>query len=596
MTNHTTKDLKCNFTQTTGADQCDLYIHPTDEEEQTAADESVVGNVATVVVKNEYCTDFMLSVDKLELLHEDDNHIDNLNNDWESDLSIKLEARPLVEAGSEDHHNKAAAAFNTQNLIKSENITFGCTLCYEDFVQEDAYNEHMIMHLQDAACDASPVCEPRAAVSRSWDSLVLQNKTGSRRLNDAPPPAAGCAQATVAPLSARLAANDYKVQATEDAAATWKSEQILETDIGELDNQLSQSNTNISCMDDINRFTNCVVQSCDIFNKPERTVLDEDPRVNTRTGTKPYSCETCNYKSARKSDLKRHERTHTGEKPYSCETCTYKTAEKIAPLSARLAANDYKVQATEEAAATWKSEQILETDIGEDNQLSQSNTNTLFAPLSARLAANDYKVQAIEEAAATWKSEQILETDIGELDNQLYDINRFTNSVVQLYYDTYKKHETTVLNENTRVKTHTGAKPYSCETCNYKCAHKSTLINHKRTHTGAKPYSCEICNYKCAQKGGLNRHERIHTGEKPYSCETCNYKCAHKSTLINHKRTHTGEKPYSCETCNFKCAHKSSLINHKRTHTDEKPYSCEACDYKCARKSYLNSHKRTYTH
>ncbi|XP_052746052.1 zinc finger protein Xfin-like isoform X4 [Bicyclus anynana] len=328
MTNHTTKDLKCNFTQTTGADQCDLYIHPTDEEEQTAADESVVGNVATVVVKNEYCTDFMLSVDKLELLHEDDNHIDNLNNDWESDLSIKLEARPLVEAGSEDHHNKAAAAFNTQNLIKSENITFGCTLCYEDFVQEDAYNEHMIMHLQDAACDASPVCEPRAAVSRSWDSLVLQNKTGSRRLNDAPPPAAGCAQATVAPLSARLAANDYKVQATEDAAATWKSEQILETDIGELDNQLSQSNTNISCMDDINRFTNCVVQSCDIFNKPERTVLDEDPRVNTRTGTKPYSCETCNYKSARKSDLKRHERTHTGEKPYSCETCTYKTAEK----------------------------------------------------------------------------------------------------------------------------------------------------------------------------------------------------------------------------------------------------------------------------
>ncbi|XP_023947424.2 piggyBac transposable element-derived protein 4-like [Bicyclus anynana] len=162
--NRTTKHRNCNFTQTTGADQCDSYIHRTDEEEQTAAEESVVRDVATVVVKNEYSSDFMSSADNL---------------DWESDLSVKVEEWPLDEARSEDLHNNAAASCNTQNLLNSESITFGCTLCNEEYVQEDAYNEHMIMHLQDTACDASHVCEPRAAVSRSCDSLVLQNNRKS---------------------------------------------------------------------------------------------------------------------------------------------------------------------------------------------------------------------------------------------------------------------------------------------------------------------------------------------------------------------------------------------------------------------------------
>ncbi|XP_052746253.1 uncharacterized protein LOC112049550 [Bicyclus anynana] len=204
LMNCTSAHLKCNLTQTTlGANHCDLYIDHTDGEE------SVVGDVATVVVKNENSSDSMSSADNLELAQEDDNHIDNSNNecasdDEYSDMSIELESRLLDEAISQALRRKADHVAATQSSIKSESDIFQCEFCFEDFVQELAYKEHMSKHLQsaasgaaraavsrscdslvlqnksvynDTACAASQVCEPRAAVSRSCDSLVLQNKS-----------------------------------------------------------------------------------------------------------------------------------------------------------------------------------------------------------------------------------------------------------------------------------------------------------------------------------------------------------------------------------------------------------------------------------
>ncbi|XP_052745848.1 uncharacterized protein LOC112055847 [Bicyclus anynana] len=185
LMNCTTAHLKCNLTQTTlGANHCDLYIDHTDEEEQTAAEESVVGDVATAVVKNEGSSDSMSGADNLELPLED-----HCVSKKEYTISIKLEEDPLAEAVSEALHRKAATSCTAvaeyeaeiKSCIKSESVTFGCTVCLQEFLEENAYYEHMIMHLQDAggdaACDASQVCEPRAAVSRSGDSLVLQNKS-----------------------------------------------------------------------------------------------------------------------------------------------------------------------------------------------------------------------------------------------------------------------------------------------------------------------------------------------------------------------------------------------------------------------------------
>ncbi|XP_052745841.1 uncharacterized protein LOC112045791 [Bicyclus anynana] len=194
LMNCATKHLQCNLTQTTlAADHCDLYIDHTDEEEQTAAEESVVGDVATAVLKNEYSSDSMSNADNSELLHKDCNDKDNSNNncvsdDEYSDMSIKLESGLLDEAIGEALHRKATASWaavtehaEIESSIKSESVVFECSFCDKEFLQEIAYMEHLSKHLQDAsgdsACDASQECEPRAAVSRSGDSLVLQNKS-----------------------------------------------------------------------------------------------------------------------------------------------------------------------------------------------------------------------------------------------------------------------------------------------------------------------------------------------------------------------------------------------------------------------------------
>ncbi|XP_052745883.1 zinc finger protein 182 isoform X2 [Bicyclus anynana] len=275
-----------------------------------------IPEVEAVVIKKEDCS-----------VYEDNCG----SNEKYSKVSIKIELEGRDETLKEEiFHRKAAKSSTavadhmtkTESCMKSESVTFGCTLCLLDFVEETAYNEHMVMHFQDAGSDsASQVCEPRAAVSRSGDSLVLQNKTGSQRLSDEPPPAAGCAPAVAASLFARFAPNyENKVQATE-AAAIQREGQILETNIGELGNPSSQSGI-ITYID---------VDSIKLEKrpkKPKKVVLDENPRARTHTAAKLYTCEICNHEFTAKCNLLMHKKIHTGEKPYSCEICNYKCAQK----------------------------------------------------------------------------------------------------------------------------------------------------------------------------------------------------------------------------------------------------------------------------
>ena len=61
-----------------------------------------------------------------------------------------------------------------------------------------------------------------------------------------------------------------------------------------------------------------------IFSKEEKLKL----HMKAHTNERPYSCDTCDYKSKTSGAMNRHKMTHTGEKPLECDKCGYKSRTK----------------------------------------------------------------------------------------------------------------------------------------------------------------------------------------------------------------------------------------------------------------------------
>eukprot|EP00795_Rhopilema_esculentum_P010903 gene10903-19734_t len=142
---------------------------------------------------------------------------------------------------------------------------------------------------------------------------------------------------------------------------------------------------------------------------------------------------------------------------------------------------------------------------------------------------------------------------------------------------------------------HTGIKMYKCGICDKYYTSAGNLAAHQRRHKGICSMKCSFCPEIFGHKSSLERHIRgSHTGERPFVCQSCSKSFPTSSQLTSHAKKHSDVRPFKCSECGMSFRQKHVLQRHQKVHANNKPYKCHVCK-RCFRNAFnLQCHTRTH--